>query len=134
MIDWPGRDPKGSLRNRGNAFVWARNLSQKRHPLGKTSPPAFARSEVTPPGTRASPETRPVKPPRTPRHVETFCSARHVLPFSQYVIVLEMAGTLDMAALGDVLGRVNRASPTPQGFSCLGARSRGAARAATTAG
>ena len=27
--DWPGRDPKGSLRHRGNAFVWARNPSQK---------------------------------------------------------------------------------------------------------
>ena len=25
----PVVDPKGSLRNRGNAFVWARNLSQK---------------------------------------------------------------------------------------------------------
>ena len=46
---------------------------------------------VTPPGTRANPKTRPVKSPRAPRHVETFCSARHVLHFSLYVIVREMA-------------------------------------------
>ena len=31
-------------------------------------------------------------------------------------------------------GRSGGAAPTPQGFSCLGARSRGAACAATTAG
>eukprot|EP01045_Picozoa_sp_COSAG04_P053317 COSAG04_NODE_23212_length_342_cov_0.629630_2_plen_59_part_01 len=50
----PGSNSTGSSRNGVpiNAFFWARNLSQKRHPPGKASPPSFARSEVTPPGTR----------------------------------------------------------------------------------
>ena len=77
----------------------------KRQPLGTPSPQALARTEVNPPGTRANPETRPPQAPRAPRHVETFCSARHVLHFSQYVIVRETlvmaAGILDMAAIGD---------------------------------
>ena len=64
---------------------------------------------VTPPGTRANPKTRPVKSPRAPRHVETFCSARHVLHFSLYVILREMARILDMAALGAAEGPVDAA-------------------------